>query len=53
MPAVTCVLAVASLVARMDGTRSAVFAMSVDVEVAGPGTCIEPGDSFLDLKTFL
>ena len=27
--------------------------MSVDVEVAHPGPCIEPRDGFLDLKTFL
>jgi hypothetical protein len=55
-PAVTCALAVASLpVAGTDGMRSVVLVMpvSVDVEVAGPGPCIEPGDGFLDLKTFL
>ena len=27
--------------------------MSVDVEVGGPSLCIEPRDSFLDLKNFL
>ena len=52
MPAVTCVLAVASL-AGMDGMRSVVLVMSVDVEVACPGTCNEPRDGFLDLNTFL
>ena len=26
--------------------------MSVDVDVAGPGPCIEPRDGFLDLKSF-
>jgi hypothetical protein len=52
-PALTCALAVASLlVAGTDGMRS-VLVMSVDVEVAGPGPCIEPIDGFLDLKTFL
>jgi hypothetical protein len=55
-PAVTCALAVASLlVAGTDGMRSVtvVLVMSVDVEVAGPGPCIKPRDGFLDLKTFL
>jgi hypothetical protein len=55
-PAVTCALAVVSLlVAGTDGMRSVtvVLVMSVDVEVAGPGSCIEPRDGFLDLKTFL
>ena len=55
MPAVTWALAVASL-AGMDGMRSVVLVMSVEVEVAGPsssGPCIEPRDGFLDLKTFL
>jgi hypothetical protein len=35
--------------------RSVELVMSVDVEVAGPGPCIEPRDGFLpvDLKTFL
>ena len=27
--------------------------MSVDGEVAGPGSCIETRDGFLDLNTFL
>jgi hypothetical protein len=51
-PAVTCALAVASLlVAGTDGMRSVtVLVMSVD---AGPGPCIEPRDGFLALKTFL
>ena len=41
-------LADASLaeVAGMDG-------MSVDVEVAGPGSCFEPRNRFLDFKNFL
>jgi hypothetical protein len=32
--------------------RSVVLVMSVDVEVAGPGPCIEPRDGILDLKAF-
>ena len=54
MAAVTCVLAVASLrLAGMDGIISVALVMSVDVELADPSSCIEPRDSFLDLKTFL
>jgi hypothetical protein len=49
-PAVTCALAVASL-AGMDGMRSLMHAMSVDVEVAAPGPYIGPRD-FLDLESF-
>jgi hypothetical protein len=52
MPAVTCALAVASL-AGMGGMKSVVLVMSVGIEVAGPGPCIEPRDGFLDLKNFL
>jgi hypothetical protein len=37
----------------MDGMRSAVLVMSVDVVVTGSGPCIEPRDGFLDLKSFL
>jgi hypothetical protein len=37
----------------VDGKRSVALFMSVDVEVAGSGPCIEPKDAFLDLKTFL
>ena len=37
----------------MDGMRSVVLVMSVDCEVAGPGSCIEARDGFLDLNTFL
>ena len=33
--------------------RSVVLVKSVDVKVAVPGSCIEPIDGFLDLKTFL
>ena len=50
MPAVSCALAVASLVG-IDGRRSAVLVMSVNVEAVGPGLCIEPRD-LLDLKTY-
>ena len=50
---VTCALAIGLLVARMDGMRSVVLVMSVDGEVAGPGSCIETRDGFLDLNTFL
>ena len=32
---------------------SEVLVMSVDVDVAGPGFCIEPRNGFLNLKTFL
>ena len=46
-------LAIGSLVARTDGMRSLVLVMSVDGEVAGPGSCIETRDGFLDLNTFL
>ena len=59
MPAVSRALAVASLLVVdsempvMDGKRSVVLVMCVDVEVAGPGPCIEPRGCFLDLKTFL
>ena len=56
MPALTCALALASLLG-MDGMKSVVqrlvLIMSVDVDVAGPGLCIEPRDGFLGLKTFL
>ena len=48
-PAVTCVASLAG----MDGLRSAVPVMSVDVKVVGPGLRIELGDEFLDLKNFL
>ena len=34
--------------ARMDGKKSVVL---VDVEVAGPGPCMEPIDGFLDSET--
>ena len=46
-------LALVSL-AGMDGMRTVVFVTSVDVEVAGPDSGIDsdPGDGFLDLKTF-
>ena len=37
--------------AGMDGKKSVVLVMSVDVEVAGPGLCIEPIDGFLDSET--
>ena len=37
----------------MDGMISVVLVMCVDVEVAGPGPCMEPRDGFLDLKIFL
>ena len=37
--------------AGMDGKKSVVLVMSVDVEVAGPGPCIEPRDGFLDSET--
>jgi hypothetical protein len=49
--AVTCALAVASP-AGMDGMRSVVLVMSVDVEVAGPGLHIEPRDGFSGSKAF-
>ena len=54
MPAATCALVVPSdlesqALAGMDSLRSVL----VDVEVAGPSPCMEPRDSFLDLKTFL
>ena len=56
MPVVTCALALASL-SGMDGMKSVVrrlvLVMSVDVEVAGSGLCIEPRDDFKDLKNFL
>ena len=39
--------------AGMDFKKSVVLVMSVDVEVAGPGPCIEPGDDLLVLKTLL
>ena len=55
-PAVTCALEVASeSQAGMDGMRSVVRLVPVliDVEVSGPGPCMEPRDGFLDLKSFL
>ena len=60
MPAVSRALAVASLqvvdseMPVMDGMRSVVLVMCVDVnvEVVGPGPCFETRDGFLDLKTF-
>ena len=54
MPAVTCALAVISPTG-MDGMVSAALVKSVDVDVdvAGPGLCVEPRDGLLDLKTFL
>ena len=54
MLAATCVPIVASVSesqAGMDSMRS-VAPVLVDVEVAGPGPCMEPGDGFLGLKTF-
>ena len=57
--AVTFALAFASeSQAEMDGMRrfklrSELLVISVEVEVAGPGPCIEPRDVFLELKTFL
>ena len=33
--------------------RSVVLVMSAEVEVAGPGLCIESSDGVLDLNTFL
>ena len=52
MLAATCVLAVPTESKEgMDGMRSVVPVL-VDVEVAGPGPCMEPGDGFLGLKTF-
>ena len=56
MPAVTCALAVISPTwTGMDGMVSAALVKSVDVDVdvAGPGPCVEPRDGLLDLKTFL
>ena len=51
MPAVTCALAVPSASkAGMDAKRSVVPAL-VDVETAGPRTCMEPKDNFLDFLT--
>ena len=53
-PKVTCALAVASeSEGKMDGMRSALLVMSVDVDVAGPSPCVDPRDGILDLKTFL
>ena len=37
----------------MDGMRSLVLVMSINGKVAGPGSCIETRDGFLDLNTFL
>ena len=34
-------------------SESVALILSVDVEVAGPGPCIEPGDDLLVLKTLL
>ena len=54
MPAATCVLVVPSdseSQAGMDSMRSVAPVLD-DVEVAGPGPCMEPGDGFLGLKTF-
>ena len=50
MPVVARALAVTSL-ARMDGMVSVVLVISVDIEVAHPGPCVEPKDGFLDLNS--
>ena len=55
MPLATCALVVPSdseSQAGMDSMRS-VGPVLVDVEVAGPSSCTEPRDGFLDLKKIL
>ena len=52
MPAATCALVVPSeSQAGKDSMRSVAPAL-VNVEVAGPGPCMEPRDRFSDLETF-
>ena len=49
--AISCALAVSSL-AGMDGKKSVVLVVRLDVEVVDPGTFIEPRDGFLGWKAF-